>query len=180
MKVFVIIAFFVSFPSLAGSFYELKFQSITGEEINLSSFKGRNLLLVNTASHCGYTGQYEQLEVLQKDLKGKNVVVIGFPSDSFNQEYKSNKEVADFCKFKYGVTFPLSKISPVIGKNKNSIFRYLVENSNIGKGIEVAWNFEKFVVDKRGRVVGRFPSNVKPNDPRIVNLLLGKSRPQVR
>ena len=157
----------------AQEFHSLSFKSLKGKTVQMSEFKGKNVLIVNTASKCGYTGQYDGLQKLHEEI-GKNkadAAIIGFPSASFKQELSSDGKVADFCKINYGVKFPLSKITPVKGKNRHPVYSYLVENSKKKPNQEVSWNFEKFVVDGKGEVVGRFSSNVPPSDPKIRSLL---------
>ncbi|WP_141732075.1 glutathione peroxidase [Oligoflexus tunisiensis] len=143
-------------------FHALKYTSIQGKEQSLSAWQGKVLLVVNTASECGYTSQYEGLEKLHKKYQAKGFTVIGFPSPSFDQELKTDKEVAEFCKLRYGVTFPLAKRVSVKGKDIDPVFDYLTRNAP-EKGA-VKWNFEKFLVDRKGRVVGRYPSSVKPEE----------------
>lgn len=143
-------------------FYALKYVSIQGQEKSMDAYKGKVLLLVNTASECGYTSQYEGLEKLFKKYESKGLTVIGFPSPSFDQELKSDKEVAKFCKFKYGVTFPLSKRISVKGQDIDPVFDYLTKNG-AEKG-PVEWNFEKFLINRKGEVVGRYRSKVTPEE----------------
>lgn len=146
----------------ADAFYALKYTSIQGQAKSLDAYKGKVLLLVNTASECGYTSQYEGLEKLYKTYEAKGFTVIGFPSPSFEQELKTDKEVAAFCKLKYGVTFPLARRTSVKGKDIDPVFDYLVKTAP-EKG-DVQWNFEKFLVNRKGEVVERFRSSVKPEE----------------
>jgi glutathione peroxidase len=161
-----LLAFVLLLSSTSGlsseKFHTLKYTSIQGKEQSLNAYKGKVLLVVNTASECGYTSQYEGLEKLHKKFEAKGFSVIGFPSPSFDQELKSDKEVAAFCKMRYGVTFPLSKRVSVKGKDIDPVFDYLTKNAP-EKGA-VKWNFEKFLVDKKGKVVGRYPSSVEPEE----------------
>ena len=171
---FAVIAFglaSLSTQAISANIYDLSFTTMQNKEKKLSDYKGKTLLIVNTASKCGYTSQYEDLEKLYKKYKAKGLVVLGFPSTSFNQEYTDNKKVADFCKLKFGVTFPLAKVGKVIGKDSNKVFSYLIENSPSSKGQNVSWNFEKFVVGPTGKVVGRFKSSVNPMDQKVVSLV---------
>lgn len=153
------------------AFYAQKYTSIQGKPQSLEAYKGKVLLLVNTASECGYTSQYEGLEKLHKKYEAKGLTVIGFPSPSFEQELKSDEEVARFCKLRYGVTFPLSKRVSVKGKDIDPLFDYLIKNAP-EKG-DVKWNFEKFLINRKGEVVGRFPSSVTPEElgPKVEKLL---------
>lgn len=146
----------------ADSLYALKYTSIQGQPKSLDAYKGQVLLLVNTASECGYTSQYEGLEKLYKTYEAKGFTVIGFPSPSFEQELKTDKEVAAFCKLKYGVSFPLARRTSVKGKDIDPVFEYLIKAAP-QKG-DVQWNFEKFLVNRKGEVVERFRSSVKPEE----------------
>jgi glutathione peroxidase len=129
------------------SLYDLSFIDNNGTEIKLESFKGKNILIVNTASHCGYTSQYEDLQKIQSD----NTVVIGFPCNQFgNQEPGSNQEIKDFCTTNYGITFPISQKVEVNGPNAHPIYKYCKDKAADGK--DIAWNFEKFLVAKDGSI----------------------------
>lgn len=148
---------------------------IDGKKKSLKEYKGKVLLIVNTASQCGYTGQYEDLEKLYKEYGSKGLTIVGVPSNSFKQEYSEEKKVADFCKFKYGVTFPLSKITSVTGPDQDPLFKFLTQSSEEGP---VKWNFEKFLVDRTGNLVARYRSAVSPSDKaiksKIASLLANK------
>lgn len=133
--------------------------------------KGKKILIVNVASNCGFTPQYEQLEKLYQMYKDEGFIVIGFPSNDFKgQEPGTNEEIKEFCKKNYGVTFPImSKIS-VIGKDKAPIYKWLTEKSENGKfDAEVKWNFQKFLVDESGNIVNFAASKTSPLSEEIVN-----------
>ena len=135
----------------------------------MNSFKGKPLLIVNTASKCGYTGQYEGLEALYKKHKDEGLTVIGFPSNSFNQETGSNAAIAKFCKFNFGVTFPLSRKVSVAGDSIDPVFRFLIDHApQPTRGKPVSWNFEKFIIDRKGNVKHRFRSATSPEDPKFI------------
>lgn len=154
------------------SFYSLKVKDNQGKTVDLGQYRGKVLLIANTASKCGYTPQYEQLQALYEKFKDKGLVVLGFPSNDFGQqEPGSNDEVAKFCKLNFGVTFPLFDKQPVSGQQKQVMFTYLTEHAPKSDQGEVKWNFEKFLVDKNGKVVGRFRSGVKPDDTKIVKMV---------
>lgn len=160
-----LVALFLAFFSITTahaevSIYSIPFKTIAGKESSLAPYKKRVLLLVNSASECGYTSQYEGLEKLYKELEPKGLTVVAFPSNSFEQELKSDEEVAKFCKIKYGVTFPLSTRVSVAGKEIHPLFKFLIQNAP-EKGA-LKWNFEKFLVDRAGKVVGRYRSETKP------------------
>jgi len=148
------------------SLYELKAKNIQGEEIPFTDYKGKTLLFVNVASKCGYTPQYDGLEKLYKDYKDKGLVVIGFPANDFgSQEPGTNEEIAKFCKMNYGVSFPMMAKTTVLGRDKHPVFQFLTENAP-EKG-EIQWNFEKFLVDKSGKIQARFKSGTKPESTEL-------------
>ncbi len=150
------------------SIYDFKFKTIDGKEISLSKFKGKKILIVNTASKCGYTPQYEALEQLHKQY-GKEVVLIGFPAGNFGgQELATNSEIQDFCKKNFGVTFLLSEKVSVKGTDITPLFEYLIsqENPEHYTG-DISWNFEKFLINEKGQLVHRYKSKVTPLDPEI-------------
>jgi glutathione peroxidase len=148
------------------AFYQLETQTIAGETVSLSDYKGKVLLIVNTASQCGYTRQYGPLQELYAAYQDKGLVVMGFPSNDFgSQEPGSNEEIAQFCQANFDIKFPMFAKSPVKGANKNPIFKFLTEQAP--KTGEVRWNFEKFLVNREGKVVARFPSRVNPQDKEL-------------
>ncbi len=154
-------------------FHGLKVKSISGDkEIDFSTFKGKKVLLVNTASECGYTGQYEDLEKLHQKYKDK-LVVIGFPCNQFGgQEPGSAEEIVGFCKKNYGVSFLLTEKIDVKGDNQHLVYRWLTQKSLNGVGdYTVEWNFNKFLVDENGKLVKYFPSRVKPLSDELVSLI---------
>ena len=147
----------------AGTVYDFTVKSIEGKDVKLSQYKGKKLLIVNTASECGYTPQYKELEQLYK-AHGDKVVVLGFPANNFGgQEPGTEKEIAAFCEKNYGVTFPLfSKVS-VKGDDTAPLFKFLADKDrNGGISESPSWNFCKYLVDESGRVVKFYPSKVKP------------------
>jgi glutathione peroxidase len=145
-------------------------ETITGDTVTLADFSGNVVLLVNTASECGYTPQYKGLQDLYQRYRDSGLVVIGFPANNFGaQEPGSNQQIAQFCQKNFGVTFPLmSKIS-VLGSDKHSLFTYLTEASPVPG--EIKWNFEKFLLDRKGRVAARYPSSVTPDNDQLVNMI---------
>jgi glutathione peroxidase len=147
----------------AMSFYDYSVKDIDGKEASLSKYKGKVALVVNTASQCGFTPQYKDLEALFEKYKSKGLVVLGFPSNDFGgQEPGSNAEVKKFCEAKFKVTFPLFSKNPVKGNEKQEVYKFLTEASDKNFQGEVGWNFEKFVISKEGKVVARFKSGVNP------------------
>ncbi len=146
------------------SFYDLKTNTLAGKPADLSQYRGTVSLVVNVASYCGYTPQYAGLEKLHRDLKGRGVNVLGFPSNDFgDQEPGSAQETADFCRRTYDVTFPMfEKVVTRKGRDQSPVYTFLGESGNLP-----AWNFSKYVIDKQGKVVAFFPSDVTPDDARL-------------
>ena len=148
------------------SMHDFTMKTIDGKERALSDYRGKVVLVVNTASQCGYTPQYEGLERLHERLDARGFSVLGFPSNDFGaQEPGSDAEIATFCTTKFGVKFPMFSKIPVKGGGKDALYAWLTEAPPAG---EVKWNFEKFLVGKDGKVIGRFPSSVDPEDPKLV------------
>ena len=159
------------FTPPAKSVYDFSFKTIDGKEIKLSKFKGKKILIVNTASKCGYTPQYEDLEKLHKKY-GKDVVLIGFPAGNFNnQELATNAEIKEFCTGKYSVTFLLGEKTSVKGDDINPLFKYLTSAPNPDFTGDINWNFEKFLINEKGQLVHRFRSPVKPLSEEITKNL---------
>ena len=146
------------------SFYDLKTMTLDGKPADLSQYRGKASLVVNVASKCGYTPQYEGLEKLHRDWKGKGFNVLGFPSNDFGgQEPGTAQEIADFCRLTYDVTFPMfEKVVTKRGAGQSPVYAFLGRSGNLP-----AWNFSKYVVDKQGRIVAFFPSEVTPEDPEL-------------
>ena len=148
-------------------FYDLKIESISGKIINFSEYKNKVVLIVNTASYCGFTKQYEELQKLWDIYKSKGLIVLGIPSNSFNQEKKNDSEVKEFCEVNFNINFPLSSITEVKGKNAHEIFKW-AEN-NHGKSAIPKWNFHKILINKEGNIEDTFTSFTKPLSKKIVN-----------
>ena len=154
----------------AVSMYDLELELNNGTKVRMDQFKGKKILLVNTASDCGYTGQYETLEQLHKQY-GSKLVVIGFPANDFKeQETKDNESIAAFCKKNYGVSFPLMAKSIVIKKNQqNEVFKWLSNTAINGwNNQEPAWNFCKYLVNEEGTLTNYFPMTVDPLDASVI------------
>ena len=147
------------------SIYDFKVTSIDGQEVDLASFKGKVLLIVNTATGCGFTPQYEGLENLYKKYKDKGFEILDFPCNQFlGQSPGTDAEIKSFCQLKYNVTFPQFSKIKVNGKDADPLYKYLKEQKNGAFGGSIKWNFTKFLVDKEGVVVGRFAPTVKPEE----------------
>ncbi len=154
------------------SFYDLKFTSLDGKTVDFSTLKGKYVLVVNTASKCGYTPQYADLQKLSDRYQNK-LVVIGFPSDNFgNQEFGTNEEIGAFCQKNYGVTFLLMEKSDVKGKNTNVVFQWLTDKEKNGWNTDLpTWNFCKYLIDPSGKLVKFFSSKVNPLSDEVVSLI---------
>ncbi len=149
--------------------HSFKATNIDGKEVDFSSFKGKALLIVNVASQCGATPQYESLQAISEQYKNKGLVVLGFPSNDFgNQEPGTDLEIKNFCTTEYNVTFPMFAKVPVKGENKLELFKYLTSAANPDKVGEIGWNFEKFLVGKDGKLLRRFTTSVDPNDSKLL------------
>ena len=143
-----------------------KFSNLMDEPISLCQFSGRVALIVNTASECGYTPQYDGLEKLYRRYRDRGFAVLGFPANDFGgQEPGSNKEIAQFCQVNYGITFPVFAKTAVVGKNANPLFRELAAKT----GQPPRWNFHKYLLDRTGQPVATFESRVEPEDRRITS-----------
>ena len=150
--------------------YQFKLKDLYGKEFDFSTLKGKKILIVNTASECGLTPQYKDLEAIYEKYKDKNFVIVGFPANNFgSQEPGSNEEIAKFCEKNYGVTFPMmSKIS-VKGKDMTEIYQYLTQKSRNGlQDSQVEWNFQKYLINEEGKLVKVLSPRVLPTDAEIV------------
>lgn len=148
------------------SFHDFSTTTLDGQTKALSDYKGKVLLVVNTASECGFTPQYAGLVRLHEKLKEKGFSVLGFPANDFGaQEPGSDEEIAKFCDLKYRVTFPMFSKSVVKGSGKTPLYAFLTQAP---PGGEVKWNFEKFLIGKDGQVAGRYPSSVDPEDAKLL------------
>ncbi len=148
------------------SFYDLEIESINGEIIKLKDYRDKVILIVNTASYCGFTKQYEDLQELWDKYKSKGLIVLGVPSDSFNQEKKTNSEVKEFCEVNFDINFPLTAITEVKGSDAHEIFKW-AEN-NFGKSAIPKWNFHKILINKQGYVEETYASFTKPTSNKII------------
>ena len=148
-------------------FYDFKIKSISGENINFSEYRNKVILVVNTASYCGFTKQYSELQELWDKYKSKGLIVLGVPSDSFNQEKKNDLEVKKFCDVNFNINFPLSAITDVKGKNAHDLFIWA--EKNYGKSAIPKWNFHKILINKKGEVEDTFASFTKPMSKKILN-----------
>ncbi len=155
-----------------GSIHQFKVPSIDGETIDFSKFKGKKVLVVNTASKCGYTPQYADLEKLHQTY-GKKLVIVGFPANNFGgQEPGSNAEINAFCKKNYGVSFVMAEKVSVTGSDTHPLFKWLTQKAQNGvMDAEIRWNFTKFLLDENGKLISVFPSRVNPMSEEITKHL---------
>ena len=148
-------------------FYDFNIESITGEIINFNDYRNKVVLIVNTASYCGFTKQYEDLQLLWEKYNSKGLIVLGVPSNSFNQEKKNNSEVKEFCKVNFNISFPLSAITEVKGDEAHDLFKWA--KNNHGQSAIPKWNFHKILINKEGKIEDTFTSFTKPTSKKIIS-----------
>ncbi len=173
LSIFLVVMSLTFSANAQQSFYDFKVYDIDGEPFDLSTLKGKKVLVVNTASKCGNTPQYADLEKLYNEYKDKNLVIIGFPANNFlGQEPGSNEEIKNFCTEEFGVTFPMmSKIS-VKGKDMDPLYKWLTSKELNGKmDSEVTWNFQKYMIDEKGQLAGIVNPREKPHSEKIISWL---------
>ncbi|MCW3127549.1 MAG: bsaA [Bacteroidetes bacterium] len=154
---------------MSQTIYDYSAKDLTGKEVNFSDYKGKVLLIVNTASECGYTPQYGTLEELYQMYKDRGFVVIGFPCGQFFQEPLEGEKIAAFCEKNYGVTFPMMEKANVIGFSKHPIYKFL-SNKKLNGTVDSSpkWNFYKYLIDREGKVVDMYSSTVEPGDEALI------------
>ncbi len=157
-------------------FYDFKVEAIDGSEFDLSQLKGKKVLVVNTASKCGFTPQYEDLEKLYEQYGGNKFVIIGFPANNFlKQEPGTNEEIAAFCEKNYGVSFPMMAKISVKGDDMHELYHWLTEKTQNGvMDSKVTWNFQKYLIDENGKLIATYPPKTKPDDEQIVGWITAK------
>ena len=148
---------------------DFSFKSVETNNINLADYKGKVILVVNVASRCGFTNQYEGLQTLWNSYKDKNLVVIGVPSNNFRQEPGSNKDIKKFCETTFGIDFPITEKLNVIGAEAHPFFLWAKEN--YGSGAIPKWNFHKIIIGKNGKVVETFSSVTKPSSKKFISFI---------
>ena len=172
-KIFIILFMFSFFSKVAannnGTAYDYEFNSINGDLIKLSEYEGKVIVVVNVASRCGYTPQYEDLQTLWSEYKSKNLVVIGIPTNNFRQEPGSNTEIKDFCETNFGITFPMTEKINVIGNNSHPFYKWA--KKNYGIGAIPKWNFHKIIIGKDGKVAETFSSITKPSSKKFIKVI---------
>ncbi|WP_244534374.1 glutathione peroxidase [Flavobacterium fluvii] len=155
--------------------YQFKVEDLSGETFDFASLKGKKIMIVNTASKCGLTPQYKELEALYKEYAAKGFVIVGFPANNFaSQEPGTNAEIATFCQLNYGVTFPMMGKISVKGDDINEVYKFLTQKAKNGlEDSEVKWNFQKYLLNEKGELVKVISPKTLPNDPEIVNWIKG-------
>lgn len=157
------------------SFYDFTVKTIDGEDFSLSQLKGKKVMVVNTASKCGLTPQYETLEAIYKQYKDKNLVIIGFPANNFmSQEPGTNSEIKNFCSEKYSITFPMMQKISVKGDDMAPLYKWLT--SKVENGVmdsEVKWNFQKYLIDEKGKLIDVIPPKEKPDSEKVIKWING-------
>lgn len=158
------------------SIYSFVVKDIDENDFDMSSLKGKKVLIVNVASKCGLTPQYKDMEALYQKYKDSNFMIVGFPSDNFNgQEFESNEEIKSFCSLNYGVTFPIMSRIDVKGESQVPLFRWLTHQSENGKmDIEIQWNFQKFMIDEEGNLVDFLSPRELPDSEKLINWIENK------
>tara|TARA_B100001248_G_C27225819_1_gene382453 strand:+ start:256 stop:759 length:504 start_codon:yes stop_codon:yes gene_type:complete len=148
-------------------FHDFTIESISGETINLSDYKSKVVLLVNTASKCGFTPQYSGLQKIYEKYRADGLVVLGVPTNDFNQELSKDSDVKEFCEIRFGVEFPMSSIQPIRGDNAHPIYKWI--KSNVSVIGQPRWNFHKYLIGKDGRIINWFSSMTSPTSEGLVN-----------
>ena len=149
--------------------YDYKIKLTNGKELNLANYKNKPFMIVNIATRCGYTGQLDDLEKLYQKFKDEGFTIVGVPSNDFGgQTPEGDKEVASFCRLKYGATFPIASKTVVKGDEKSALFKELTKD-----GKEIGWNFEKFLIDRNGKMIGRYKSDIEPMSKSLVQAIRG-------
>ena len=173
-KVTLLIIFFMIFFSknnvLANYdkvFFDFKINSISGEQIDLGNYKNKVILVVNTASYCGFTKQYDDLQSLWEKYKSEGLIVLGVPSNSFNQEKKTDADVKEFCEVNFNINFPMTTITEVKGENSHELFKWA--EKNYGKSAIPKWNFHKILINKEGKIEETYNSFTKPMSKKITS-----------
>jgi glutathione peroxidase len=174
----VLFLMFVSTSWGQSEFYNFKVSAIDGKPFDFSALKGKKVMVVNTASACGLTKQYEQLQALYEKYGADNFVIIGFPANNFrNQESGTAEEIMEFCRVNYGVTFPMMDKISVLGDDIHPVYQWLTQKSKNGlEDSVVQWNFQKYLIDENGNLVKVVPPRTQPDDPEILAWITGKTQ----
>ena len=170
LLIFVLTIIMIFFKNLSHAeykkiFYDFKINSIAGDQIDLKDFKGKPILIVNTASYCGFTKQYNDMQELWEKYRDRGLIVLGVPSNSFNQEKSDNSAVKEFCEVNFNINFPLTEITDVKGDNAHEIYKWA--KSNYGKSAVPKWNFYKILINKEGKIEDTYASLTSPTSKKI-------------
>ena len=171
LLIFVLTIIMIFFKNLSHAeykkiFYDFKINSIAGDQIDLKDFKGKPILIVNTASYCGFTKQYNDMQELWEKYRDRGLIVLGVPSNSFNQEKSDNSAVKEFCEVNFNINFPLTEITDVKGDNAHEIYKWAKKNH--GKSAVPKWNFHKILIDTDGKIFDTYASFTKPMSKKII------------
>ena len=166
-SIFFLILFMINADASEKVFHDFTIESISGETINLSDYKSKVVLLVNTASKCGFTPQYSGLQKIYERYKDDGLVVLGVPTNDFNQELSKESDVKEFCEIRFGVEFPMSSIQPIRGENAHPIYKWI--QSNVSVIGQPRWNFHKYLIGKDGKIINWFSSMTSPTSEGLVN-----------
>ena len=171
--ILMIIILFGGIMLPAQTIYDIEVKSITGEDVSLSTFKGKVILLVNVASKCGFTKQYDGLQKIYDKYKDQGFVILGFPANNFmKQEPGTDEEIQEFCRINFGVTFPMFSKLSVRGKNQHPLYSFLTnKKTNPDYSGRITWNFNKFLIDRNGEIVNRFGSRVEPENEELIKAI---------
>ena len=163
-------------PMAKETIYQFKVEDLSGDTFDFSTLKGKKILVVNTASECGLTPQYEQLQAIYEKYKDKNFVIVGFPANNFGaQEPGSNQQIATFCQQNYGVSFPMMTKISVKGSDMHAVYQFLTQKAKNGlEDSEVQWNFQKYLINENGELAKVVSPRTLPTDAEIVNWIEGK------
>ena len=167
LSFFFLFVFMSSVDASEKVFHDFNIESISGETINLSDYKSKVVLLVNTASKCGFTPQYSGLQKIYEKYKDDGLVVFGVPTNDFNQEFSKDSDVKEFCEIRFGVEFPMSSIQPIRGENAHPIYKWI--KSNVSVIGQPRWNFHKYLIGKDGKIINWFSSMTSPTSEGLVN-----------
>ena len=167
LSFFFLILFMSNADASEKVFHDFKIESISGEIINLSDYKSKVVLLVNTASKCGFTPQYSGLQKIYERYKDDGLVVLGVPTNDFNQELSKDSDVKEFCEIRFGVEFPMSSIQPIRGENAHPVYKWI--QSNVSVIGQPRWNFHKYLIGKDGKIINWFSSMTSPTSEGLVN-----------
>ena len=172
-KIFIILFMFSFFSKViagnSSTAYDYEFNSIDGDLIKLNQYKGKVIVVVNVASRCGYTPQYEDLQTLWSEYKSKNLVILGIPTNNFRQEPGNNKEIKNFCETNFGISFPMTEKISVIGNNSHPFYKWA--RKDYGIGAIPKWNFHKIIIGKDGKVAETFSSITKPSSKKFIKVI---------